>query len=286
MAQPFRAPPLSLTSFLTACIGMLALLDSAVLAQVNGPGPSPSSSFDTVFNLPDDDPPLDGSFVGVGGVPGQTTQINIGDGSVIDRRFIANAGSEVNISGGSVSTAFVAGSGSEVNLGGGTVVYGFNESFVADSGSNVNISGGAVTTRFNARSDSLVNVSGGTFGDIFGIGPGSLVNISGGIFDDFFIAQSGSEVNLAGSEFYLDGVALTGLLPGQPVTITDRDVTLSGVLADGEQFSFDLNAVQSNLNDYFDPSSTLTVTIAVPEPSSLTLIAMVLTMGFVQRRRP
>jgi hypothetical protein len=39
------------------------------------------------------------------------------------------------------------------------------------------------------------------------------------------------------------------------------------------------------LNDYFDPSSTLTVTIAVPEPTSLTFIAIALTMGFAQRRR-
>jgi hypothetical protein len=305
MTQILRKPPLLLCSFLTVCIGMLALLDSPTLGQVNGPGPSPSSSFDTVINLPGDEPPIDeNSSVSVGGVPGQTTQINISDGTVIDRRFIANAGAEVNIGGGSVSTAFVANSGSEINLSGGTVMNRFQEPFFADSGSVVNISGGAVTTRFTASGSSVVNISGGTFGDLFGIRAdsvvnitggtfgdlidaftGSEVNISGGIFDDIFAASSGSEVNFSGSEFFLDDVALTGLLPGQSVTITDRDVTLSGLLADGEQFSFDLNAVESQLNDYFSPTSTLTVTIAVPEPTSLTFIAIALTMGFAQRRR-
>jgi hypothetical protein len=305
MTQILRVPSLLLTSFLSAGIGVLALFDSQTLAQVNGPGPSPSSSFDTVLNLPGDEPPIENSAVRVGGVPGQTTQINITDGSAIDRRFFADAGSEVNISGGSVSTAFVANSGSEVNLSGGTVVYGFNEPFSANSGSNVNISGGAVTTRFNARSGSLVNISGGTFGDVFGISSGSLVNISGGtfgdqfraftgsevnisggIFDDNFFITSGSEVNFFGSEFQIDGSVLNNLLPGETFTITDRDVTLSGVLAGGEQFSFDLNTARSPGNDFFSPEATLTVTIAVPEPTSLTLIAMVLTMGFAQRRRP
>ena len=49
-------------------------------------------------------------------------------------------------------------------------------------------------------------------------------------------------------------------------TINDRDVILSGLFADGSAFSFDLSsAVPSDFgftfDDFFDPDSTLTVTL-------------------------
>ena len=50
----------------------------------------------------------------------------------------------------------------------------------------------------------------------------------------------------------------------EPFTIDDRDVTLSGLLADGSPFSFDLNPRRSTeiLGDFFDTRATLTVTLA------------------------
>jgi len=81
-----------------AVSALLALLVSPAMAQVNGPGPSPASEFDTVLNLPGDEAVIDSSQR----IPissGQTTQLNVTDGGEIGSPFAALFGSEVNISG-------------------------------------------------------------------------------------------------------------------------------------------------------------------------------------------
>ena len=118
-------------------------------------------------------------------------------------------------------------------------------------------------------------------------GAGTRENRLGGEVGSFFDARSGSTVNILGSVFLLDGLELDFLELGQAFTILDRDVTLSGLLANGESFSFDLNSSFSPFGqqDFFAPDATLTVTLAVPEPSSTAFIAIVLAMGFARRRR-
>ena len=128
----------------------------------------------------------------------------------------------------------------------------------------VDISGGTIGNSFFVRASGIVSISGGTIGNNFGVGSSSVLNISGGTIGHGFAARSGSEVNISGSEFSVDGVVLDTLQFGQAVTITDRDVTLSGVLDDGEPFSFDLNSVSSFPNDFFEPGATLTVTLTAP----------------------
>jgi hypothetical protein len=49
-----------------------------------------------------------------------------------------------------------------------------------------------------------------------------------------------------------------------PVTITDRNVTLSGLFADGSPFSFDLWSTLTTTADYFGPGSLVTVTRVAP----------------------
>ena len=116
--------------------------------------------------------------------------------------------------------------------------------------------------------------------------PTPSVNISGGEVGSGFDAFNGSTVNILGSVFLLDGLELDFLELGQAFTILDRDVTLSGLLANGESFSFDLNSSFSvGSQDFFAPDATLTLTLAVPEPSSTAFIAIVLAMGFARRRR-
>ena len=86
----------------------------------------------------------------------------------------------------------------------------------------------------------------------------------------------GSEINLFGSNFVLNNVPLDdSLVIGDPFTVFNRDVVLSGLLADGSRFSFDLNSVESFNVDFFDPDATLTVTLvsAVPEPGLMPLLA-------------
>ena len=181
--------------------------------------------------------------------------LNVEAGTVGDALEVL--GSEVNISGATLGDSFDAFSGSEVNISGGTL----GDNFDAFSGSEVNISGGTLGRNANAFSGSVVNISGGTVDFGFEAFSGSEVNISGGTFGAGFRAFSGSVVNIFGSEFYIDGVELNAGLLGQAVTITDQDVTLSGVLADGEPFSFDLrNSVRGGIS----PDATLTVTLTAP----------------------
>ena len=192
------------------------------------------------------------------------SEINISGGTVGDN-FGAFPGSEVNISGGTVGTHFDAKSGSVVNINGATV----GDSFGASSGSEVNISGGTFGDYFRTRSGSVVNISGGTVGDFIEIKSGSMVNISGGIFGDKFNdfdVDPGSTVNISGSEFFVDGLELDTLPSGEAFTITDRDVTLSGLLANGEPFSFDLNSTEVTFppSGFFSSDATLTVTRVSP----------------------
>ena len=216
---------------LCICIGGCGLLISPALAQVNGPGPSPTSDFDIVLNLPGDEADITGaSFESIGGVAGQTTQLNVGDDGTVGQDFRALSGSELNISGGAVGNFSRANSGSEVNISGGVV----GVEFVASSGSVVSISGGSVRGAFDARSGSEVNISGGIFDQFFGAFSGSEVNISGGNFGRNFRASPGSDVELIGGEFRLNGVDFSG---GAISLMSENDV-FTGTLADGSAFIF------------------------------------------------
>ena len=154
---------------------------------------------------------------------------------------------------------FVAWKDSSVNIRGGSI----GQFFTAWEGSEVNISGGTVASVSRAHDGSVVNISGGTLGSNFDARSGSVINISGGSIGDVFEAFDGSTVNLSGSAFVLDGVPMDNLVEGQTFTVLDRDVTLSGVLADGSAFSFDLNSEVDRgvFIDQFEPGATLTVTL-------------------------
>lgn len=220
----------------TALLLSPVLLTSSVLAQVNGLGPSLSSEFDVVVNLPGDETIITGDFnESIGGVNGQTAQLNVASEGRIGTSFDANSGSEVNISGGTVGSGFAANSGSEVNISGGD----FSAGFDANLGSVVNISGGSI---FNFRADggSEANVSGGSV-DI-NAETGSVVNISGGNVSNRLTADPGSDVELIGGEFRLNGVEFRG----GTISLVDDDV-FTGTLADGSPFIF--SNFQDTLND-------------------------------------
>lgn len=128
----------------------------------------------------------------------------------------------------------------------------------------VNISdGGSIGEGLFALAGSEINISGGIIGDFFSARSGSVVNMSGCTFSFEFEARSGSEVNIFGSDFVLDDVPLDSLTVDTAFTIVDRDVTLSGTLADGSAFSLVLNSDLS-LGDFFSSDATLTVTLVAP----------------------
>ena len=139
------------------------------------------------------------------------------------------------------------------------------DNFNAGWGSVVEVNAGGQVGNNLEAVGAQVTISGGSVGSSFDANSGSVVNISGGSVGADFDAYSGSEVNLFGTEFVLDGVDITALLTvNDPNTITDRDVTLSGLLTDGSPFSFDLNSTNVSGQDYFDLGATLSVTLILP----------------------
>ncbi len=211
---------------LLACFAaslIVAFLTAASTAQVHGPGPSDSSLFDSVINLPLDQVSIDGSIGNSNGELTPTTQLNVAEGGSVGHTFMANAGSEVNVTGGSVGSLFGAESGSEVNISGGHVGNGlraYSDSVVnvfggtvgdsyAYSGSEVNISGGLVDGLV-ATSGSVVSIDGGTVGENIRAESGSVVHISGGSLGYFFRAFSGSEVKISGGNLGHNFFALPG----------------------------------------------------------------------------
>ena len=127
----------------------------------------------------------------------------------------------------------------------------------------MNVSGGSVGTveTFEDASGSVVNISGGSV-DLVVAAAGSEVNVSGGSTTVF--ALPSSAVNLSVRDASLDGVLISGLSRDSAVTISERTGVLTGWLADGSDFSFELNPAPVDISlrqDFFDPEATLTVTL-------------------------
>ena len=125
---------------------MVFLCAAPATGQVYAPGPSLPILFDNVLDVPS--PPPVGVSVsgGVGGVAGQTTQLNINTNGSATNNFTAASGAEVNIDGGMVGNNFTALGGSEVNLLSGDIGLDFR----AES-NRVDISGGTVDRRLHCR---------------------------------------------------------------------------------------------------------------------------------------
>ena len=229
---------------------------TSVSAQVFDSGPSDSAQFTNVIDLPGGVlPDVRNETITVGGVEGETTQVNVANGSTVPDSLDILVGAEVNISGGSVAEFSAAASGSEVNISDGSL----GALFIAAADVEVNISGGTVGNSFRAFG-STINLSGGSVGNAFSARENSVINISGGSVGSGFNANAGSQVNLFGSDFMLNGTSIEGLVLNESFTIADRDVTLTGTLEDGSPFSFDLNSNPVSSEDSFAATAMLTVT--------------------------
>ena len=208
---------------------------------------------------------------------GQTLVVE--DGGIVSRNFTAGFGSTVKVTGGEVGDNFEAAGatvyiedgsvglamdalpGSNVFISGGSVGDGLH----IYAGSKVTIAGGSIGIATQVFDGATVVISGGSVGGGFNAEPGSHISISGGAIGEEFSAEEGSIVRLAGTQFVLDGVDISGSLAvNVPLTITQRDVTLAGVLADGSPFSFDLDSVQEGFLGFFDPHAVLSITRVIP----------------------
>jgi len=216
--------------------------------------------FTTVLNIPPD--PNIGDFQSIGA----HTQLNLFDGGVVGMRFNAgvpdeaNEKVEMNIFGGTVGDFFNANQGSIVNVSGGMVGSGLQVQF----GSRLNVTAGTVARVDKVMRRGEANISGGNVGAITAYLGGGLLNLSGGTVDEIK-ALMGSFVNIFGTQFVLDGDDITDSFTwNEPLTIDDRDVTLSGRLADGSDFSFDLNSTAVPDQDFFDVGADLVVMRVLP----------------------
>ena len=122
----------------------------------------------------------------------------------------------------------------------------------------INISAGVIGANFDANVGSVVNISGGEVGGGFEASTGSEVNIRGGVIDAGFVANG--SVNVFGRDFLVDGQSVGDISIGETLMITDRDVTLSGLLSDGSDFSFVLNSTVVEGEDFFGPNANLSLT--------------------------
>ncbi|CAE7240131.1 unnamed protein product [Symbiodinium sp. CCMP2456] len=202
--------------------------------------------------------------------------VTIKDGR-FDGRLLTSSLSRIDIENGAFSRDIWNRKGT-INIAGGV----FADDIVnGDGGSNVqagtiSIAEGMFLGDF-VNSSGTATITGGEFaGDVLN---GSVysrevstLNIYGGSFDGEFTALKGSVVNIFGSAFYLDGMLLTGLTPYNAFVVHEREQTLSGTLADGSPFSFDLNSTGGPGLDLFSVDARLTLTL-VPEPSIVSLAA-------------
>ncbi|MEM7683072.1 MAG: PEP-CTERM sorting domain-containing protein [Planctomycetota bacterium] len=237
-----------------------ACLLSAFILLVSWPahGQSDPAGFNAVIDVT--------SGVSVGGSVGSDTQVNLFGGGLIEPGF------EVGISGGSTTNI-------EVNVFGGVVGAGFE----ANQGATVNVLGGVINPDFLVRGGGAVNIQDGVIaGDVAAILNGQ-IEIAGGEFNGPVNGFVGSITNITGRSFAFDGQDVTSLLPpNEPFDILFRGGVISGEFVDGTPFSFDVNGIFVDGQDFWDNAAKLTIT-PVPEPTSA---ALLLVMGAgVWRRR-
>jgi hypothetical protein len=198
--------------------------------------------------------------------------VTVSDGA-IGRGFSVTS-SKVEMTGGSIDTGFLA-TNSQVRISGGTVA----DLSVANGSraelSDTTVLGGALFVDVGG----VATVLGGTVNRANVAGE---LNLSGGLLEGSLRIAPNGALNLVGRFFELDGVSLDSLTPREPFRINNRNVELSGILADGSAFSFDLNGLNRPTGDYFDAAATLTVTL-IPEPRAWQIAILGGLSLFLQR---
>lgn len=197
---------------------------------------------------------------------GQT--LTVSDGAIVGDYFSAGRGSRVVIAGGDVGKELDA-VDAEIDLSGGSLG-GLVHLY---QGTVFTMSGGTVAalppnyinaTILSISDDSQTRISGGLVDGRVRV-EGSL-SLAGGTIAGPVRATSGSDIHVFGKQFMLDGVDVTSSLEQNVAfTITQRGVSLTGILADGTPFGFVLNPSSGvSSADVFDPLATLSVTLVLP----------------------
>lgn len=128
-------------------------------------------------------------------------------------------------------------------------------------------------------------------GDLF-VGYNAAFNLKGGQFNgDSVQLDLRSNLNVYGYGFEVNGVPIDGLAVSDVHTLSADAQHLSGFLADGSPFEFDLNDRHDYLIVYPDPIVVannapvrLFVTAPVPEPTACATVAIMLLACITSRR--
>jgi hypothetical protein len=215
--------------------------------------------------------------IGAGGTTGDN--FNAGRGTVVSvlaggttgNNFEAVAAT-VNVTGGTVGTNFGAFDGTHINIRDG-IIQGRID---AVNGSVINIDGDSQINNIHTDQGSVVNMHGGTIQQGITVGENCVFNYSGGVITTDapyyvyprpgIVAYYGSTTNFLGTEFAIDGVPVDQLAVGTPFTLSVLNVTLSGLLADGQVFSFFLesNSYRFGLPFNFLDDARVTLTLVHP----------------------
>lgn len=238
-----------------------------------------SAQFTDVINIPPDPIPVSGL---IGGVVGETTQLNVSGTGALPGGFLVAFGAELNVNGGTVGSNLRIDHGGVVTINGGVV----GDLLLPLSGSELNINGGTVEGLIQTD-NAIVNITGGNLGGLFVATNGSIINVSGSnigadLVSNTFSVESGSIANLFVTDAFLaDGNPLD-LDFGVTTVLDHRGTLLQGHFADGSPFVFDLDA-NFDVNDFF-PIGSLTITL-VPAPGSVILFGFS-GLAITRKRRP
>ena len=255
------------------------LHDSVLLIACGAFTACASGQFTHVINVPPDPVPDNGL---IGGVVGETTQLNVFDTGVLPSGFLVAFGGELNVNGGTVGDNLLIDRDGVANINGGSI----GDFVLPLAGSVLNINGGTFAGILQAD-NAILNITGGDLGGIVVATNGTVVNISGSdigsdlVFDTFSV-ESGSIANLFVTDAMLSDGTMLDLEFGVTTVLDLRGVVLEGHFADGSAFMFDLDD-NFDGGDYF-PIGALTVTL-VPAPAGTALLGLGGLVALRRRRR-
>ena len=186
---------------------------------------------------------------------------------------VVSSAGDLTVLGGQVQGGLSA--GGKLTVAGGQV-----GPIVPSQGSQIFLKGGEIAGTLSPFNGTTFTMTGGTWKGNFWFSIGSTLNLSGGTVQDQ-LSLGDTILNLTVKSVLVGGAPIAGLIPGVPQVVTQRDTTLSGVLADGTPFSFDMNSGFVSDQDSFPTTAKVNVTL-VPEPSA---VVLALALVALHRRR-
>jgi len=219
--------------------------------------------------------------IGLSSTIGSDSTLNV-DGGTVGRDFSVLDKAVFNLNEGRVETSLFATRGGVVNVNGGFVGTDF---FVSGDDTLVEVNGGIIS-ELRAINGATINVNGGVVGrtdggfiNSFELERGSTLNLRGGFLTDGVVIRDDAIVNIFGSEFFLDDDRLDLLLGERLILDLDLGGVLRSTLLDGTIYELDLNDFSISRD------TTVSLTLAVPEPSSSALVLLTFVSLLVPRRR-